>query len=104
MDGGIKDVTVTPKNCMKFARADTPNYRFSHYEHICLVPWDELPEKGEECAKVQAEFKPRFFKDHAGEVKESDFQTFDFQKLDEIVLSLMAELEKADNNDNGANN
>ena len=104
VDGGIKDVTVTPKNCMKFARADTPNYRFSHYEHICLVPWDELPEKDEECAKVQAEFKPRFFKDHAGEVKESDFQTFDFQKLDEIVLSLMAELEKADNNDNGANN
>lgn len=61
------------KDCMKFARADTPDCLNSSYEHICLTPWDYLDHASTICNKLDGK----------------KTCTYDFKKNDYVVLSLL---------------
>lgn len=46
------------KDCMKFARADTPDCLNSSYEHICLTPWDNLDYASDICNQLGGKILP----------------------------------------------
>lgn len=77
------------KDCLKFARADTPDCLDSAYQHVCLTPWDKLKDEDELCNDLKNELK----RDH---LPIDDLPDFNFQEEDGIVLDLLKFYEELD--------
>lgn len=74
------------KDCMKFARADTPDCLNSSYEHICLTPWDYLDHASGICNQLDSE----------------NMGAYNFKENDYVVLSLLKFIKYAQTQDGTA--
>lgn len=74
------------KDCMKFARADTPDCLNSSYEHICLTPWDNLDYASDICNQLGGK----------------NIAAYNFKENDYVVLSLLKFIKHAQTQDGTA--